>query len=332
MFTAALLPALIILLYFRERESYVTPAQAIWSAFVIGALMAFPVLAVAGFVVKPFIAPETLHLKSLATAFLQAAIPEECFKLLAVTLVFGKHPDLRHPHQILVVSVAVATGFAAFENMFYLDEAKNWSLTAMFRSVTAVPGHAFTGAIMGAGLAAARGSSRRLFYAAALIVPILLHGLYDYFIFLKDGADLDKQPSMLALGAVAVACFAIIVLSEGLLALRVSNRLLNVRPPPQEPFDAGRLIRAWSARPRLRGAFWMAMALVLISAGALLMIGSVVFGIMPWVISFERTEIKETALAVLPTAVVFGLFGLFHGTMFFAMAKQLLRRVRLAQT
>ena len=53
MMSVAILPALIMLLYFWDRGGFRTRAESVWSAVGIGALMAFPVLAVVTLGIEP---------------------------------------------------------------------------------------------------------------------------------------------------------------------------------------------------------------------------------------------------------------------------------------
>ena len=76
-------------------------------------------------------------------------------------------------------------GFSLWENIMYVT-AYGFT-TAIARAVTAIPGHACFGVFMGAFYGAAKGhevnrdlSASKGCRLLAVIVPVLLHGTYDY--------------------------------------------------------------------------------------------------------------------------------------------------------
>ena len=85
----------------------------------------------------------------------------------------------------VVYAVFVSLGFALWENIRYVFQ---YGLsTALLRAVTAVPGHACFGVFMGVWYAQARrlallgdGEGSRRALRLSLLVPLLLHGVYDY--------------------------------------------------------------------------------------------------------------------------------------------------------
>ena len=94
-------------------------------------------------------------------------------------------PDFNCRFDGVVYAVFVSLGFALWENIGYV--AYYGLTTALVRAVTAVPGHACFGVFMGAwyGMAKRRQGAGDYAGAAklrrtALIVPMLLHGFYDF--------------------------------------------------------------------------------------------------------------------------------------------------------
>ena len=88
------------------------------------------------------------------------------------------------------MSLFVALGFAFFENILYVLEGG--VATAFTRAITAVPGHAADGVFMGYFLGLAKlydlhgkEDLRKKNMALSIIVPMILHGIYDYLLFLK---------------------------------------------------------------------------------------------------------------------------------------------------
>ena len=83
---------------------------------------------------------------------------------------------------MITLSFAVALGFAAIENLSYLLAFGDWALLAASRALTAVPVHGLNGLAMGSFLAAAQlhPRNRHLWLTFALVVPVLLHAVYDF--------------------------------------------------------------------------------------------------------------------------------------------------------
>ncbi|MBR6233015.1 MAG: PrsW family intramembrane metalloprotease [Erysipelotrichaceae bacterium] len=85
----------------------------------------------------------------------------------------------------LVYAVFVSLGFALWENISYV---LHFGLANAFvRAFTAIPGHASFGVFMGVFYSAARlyanagyTDKSKMFETCAVVIPMLIHGLYDY--------------------------------------------------------------------------------------------------------------------------------------------------------
>ena len=133
-------------------------------------------------------------------AFFCVALVEEFLKLFFLKLITRKSRHFNYFFDGIVYAVFVSLGFALLENVLY---ATDYGMkTALLRAVTAIPGHASFGVLMGcwystwmvhqkaADLEAeyhrdGRIVSRRQFSPKtgkinALLVPVLAHGFYDY--------------------------------------------------------------------------------------------------------------------------------------------------------
>ena len=117
--------------------------------------------------------------------YVVVGLSEEGFKYLVLKKRTWRSPEFNCQFDGVVYAVSVSLGFALWENISYV--LRFGLITAMVRAVTAVPGHACFGVFMGVwyGLAkryeaagdTARASSARV---AAVLVPTLLHGTYDF--------------------------------------------------------------------------------------------------------------------------------------------------------
>ncbi|MEH6945092.1 PrsW family glutamic-type intramembrane protease, partial [Bacillus sp. JJ722] len=89
------------------------------------------------------------------------------------------------PYDGVVYGSAVSLGFATAENLLYL--VANGVEFAFGRAFLPVSSHALFGVIMGYYLGRGKFTEnrKRIFLLLALLVPFVLHGLYDY-ILLKE--------------------------------------------------------------------------------------------------------------------------------------------------
>jgi RsiW-degrading membrane proteinase PrsW (M82 family) len=111
-----------------------------------------------------------------------AAIPEELAKFAMLFVAVRRYGGDTDRHDMITLSFAVALGFAAIENIGYLLIPGDWHLVALSRAGLSVPMHGLDGLAMGACLTAAGLSRlhRPGWLAAALVIPILMHALFDF--------------------------------------------------------------------------------------------------------------------------------------------------------
>ena len=129
--------------------------------------------------------PEGSRPYDLILYFGIVALSEELFKYLLLRLRTWRSPDFNCLFDGVVYAVSVSLGFALWENISYVLQFGMG--VAFARALTAVPGHACFGVFMGAWYGAAKkrelagkpGHSARCRWMAVL-VPVLLHGSYDF--------------------------------------------------------------------------------------------------------------------------------------------------------
>ncbi|MDY7225683.1 PrsW family intramembrane metalloprotease [Hyalangium rubrum] len=182
---SAVVPSLLLFWYIRARDKNPEPHGMLLKTFLLGALICAPVIPLAiglesmgqGLAVGMWGA-------ALVQAFLGAAIPEELFKYLVLRgYVWRKH-HFDEPLDGVVYGATASLGFATLENILYVN--KYGLGTAVVRAISAVPGHAFTGVVMGAFVGRARFAppeQRLPLLLTGLGSAILLHGAYDAFLF-----------------------------------------------------------------------------------------------------------------------------------------------------
>ncbi len=273
---AAAVPGLLLLVYFNARQEYHLSAEIVWTSVLLGA--AASVLAVAvelpiEFVVGRIEEPIT---QGTVRAVLGTALPEELCKFLVIVWIALRHEDYERPVDALVLSVAVALGFATFENLLYLIQSDDWSRTATARAMTAVPSHVINAMLMGYFLGRAHLAPRRapLYRLLALAAATLNHGAYDLPLFLIDilnrAPGTPDEAELLRL----ILAFAAVIAIGSLLALAACYDLLY-----RDALDAAGRTPAYVIRrlpPGLRrfeAAFWLLV-------GAALAVGSVISAVM----------------------------------------------------
>ncbi len=119
------------------------------------------------------------------SAFVSSAGIEELVKFLFLYFLVWRNPNFNEPFDGMVYGVFISLGFALLENIIYVfhSELGGYS-TAMARAVFSVPGHGLFGAQMGYYFATAKFEGKKRYLWLALFVPYVLHGIYNYILFL----------------------------------------------------------------------------------------------------------------------------------------------------
>lgn len=120
-------------------------------------------------------------------SFLCVGLVEEGCKLYLLYLTSYNAKDFNYSFDMIVYGVYTALGFALFENVLYI--LGGGLATGIARAFTAVPAHASNGAFMGMMLSKAKcfevtnPVKALIFKIFALLIPAILHGIYDVFAF-----------------------------------------------------------------------------------------------------------------------------------------------------
>ena len=329
MAVSAVTPSLLILWFFHARDVYPEPARVLWATFGLGVLTipavlltVWPVVAVTGLdhIANPY-------LGGFANAFIEAAIPEELFKFLVLYLYASRHREFDEPMDGVVYGVAVALGFATLENVLYISGGGMG--VAILRALTAVPGHAFAGAIMGyyVGQAKFRPQQRGKLLTLALAVPIVLHGLYDFPLLTLKTMGEREPPISPGTGIVAalLITWLLALTVEAVWALRGASRLRR----EQLALERGRALAAAVAggqpppppKPSSKVKGWLMVVPGFLFAGAG---GLVVLGVS---LGLGLAETKREELApLIAVLVVVGVLPLALGALLFFFGIRTLNR------
>lgn len=139
-----------------------------------------------------FVLSEDTLLYRVVFNMIVVGLSEEGAKYLLLRRRTWQSPQFNCQFDGVVYAVFVSLGFALWENIDYV--IMYGLRTAMIRALTAVPGHACFGVFMGAWYGMARrwanrgdGEKSSLYLKLAVIVPAMLHGLYDLIADLQMG-------------------------------------------------------------------------------------------------------------------------------------------------
>lgn len=189
----SVLPAILIVIYFYMLDRYERePLRLIVLCFVFGAISTYPALKMEEFgILDLSITASANPLMTFTFAFLIVAFSEELMKFIFLRYYIFTKSDFNEPLDGIIYSVSISMGFAAMENILHIvvraEDFKEALEIGYSRSLTAVPAHAAFAMTMGyfAGLAKVQTQRESLLLLTGFALAVILHGLYDFFIFLE---------------------------------------------------------------------------------------------------------------------------------------------------
>ena len=179
-----ILPSLLIVAFFVKSDRFPEPTSEIIKVFFYGILLCIPAFYINTALDEIY--SNTNISKALIRSFLSAAPVEEVLKFTVLYSLVYKMKDFNELIVGIVYGVAVSLGFATLENMYYVYVLSEYFGTtsqglAILRSFSAIPAHAIFGATMGYFFMKYSFIQKQNNLAMCLIVPILLHGIYNFF-------------------------------------------------------------------------------------------------------------------------------------------------------
>lgn len=198
----ALLPAVLLTIYIYKKDRMERePVRLIVKLLALGAVSCFPAtvleLALSGAIEA--LGLTNPYLAAFLESFVVAALCEELVKRWFLRRATWNNAAFDYQFDAIVYAVSVSLGFAALENVLYVMQSG--FETGIVRAFTSVPGHAIFGVFMGyfyghAKLAEAQGraSEVREYLTLSLLVPLLLHGVYDFIAFSMEISELWVVP------------------------------------------------------------------------------------------------------------------------------------------
>ena len=179
-----ILPSLLIVTFFVKSDRFPEPTKQIVKIFFYGILICFPAYLLNTALIGVYANTEIYD--GLVSSFLSAAPIEEVLKFTVLYSLVYKMKDFNEPIDSIVYGVTVSLGFATLENIYYVYALSDYFNTssqslAILRSFSAIPAHGVFGAIMGYFFMKYSFVKKQNNLALCMIVPILLHGSYNFF-------------------------------------------------------------------------------------------------------------------------------------------------------
>lgn len=194
----AVIPVIVICTYIYLKDRNKEPWSLLIKLFVLGISSCFLVLMISRvlFEIFPFMNKDTAYMtffEVMAYAFIGVAFIEELCKWLMVYIGSYTNKAYDELYDGIVYSVYVSLGFAFLENLLYVF--KNQSIVVgISRGLLAVPGHACDAVFMGyylslAKVYASQGNKalEKKNLVLSVLVPTILHGIYDFCLFANIG-------------------------------------------------------------------------------------------------------------------------------------------------
>lgn len=178
--TVSIAPGIFLVYRYFSKDVYKKELWAVvWKSFLWGAATLIP----AGLLEISIPIPEKDKLLGmLLENFLVIALIEELCKFLVIRFYSYRNEHFDEMMDGIVYGVAAASGFATFENIFYVTE--HGLAVGLMRAVLSVPSHVFSGAILGYWLAKSKFQGVSAGYAILIsfTIVVMAHGFFDFVI------------------------------------------------------------------------------------------------------------------------------------------------------
>ncbi len=180
----AIIPVIAILLFIYFRDKYEKePLGLLILTVFAGVLAAIPVIILNDYLGKYSLFLLAKRDSTFFNAFYSAALIEEFCKWSFFMLLIWWNKNFNERFDGIVYAAFVSLGFAGIENILYVSS--HGSGVGILRAFTALPAHAIFGVFMGyyLGLAKFANSGKRAYLLIlSLLIPIIIHGIYNYIL------------------------------------------------------------------------------------------------------------------------------------------------------
>ncbi len=186
-----ILPVIILAFYVYHKDKNKEPVGMLLKAFMYGVATVPVVLLIHGFF-SLFGIYQLVSALPFTRAFLSAALVEEGTKFFFLYRLVWNNKEFDERFDGIVYATFVSLGFACIENLMYIFKYVPVDMaltTGISRGIFAVPAHFLFAVVMGYYFGLARfstGSKQVMYLALSLIMAILFHGCYDYFLMAAE--------------------------------------------------------------------------------------------------------------------------------------------------
>lgn len=185
---AAIVPAIILLIHVMRKDKLEKESPFFILTLVVwGILSTFAAMILerlGSFILSFFFTSQTV-LYNVIMYYVVVAMSEEGSKYYLLRKKTWNSPEFNCQYDAVVYAVAVSMGFALWENLIYVF--RYGISTAIVRALTAVPGHASFGVIMGVWYGLERRYNywgnwpkKKVSQILAFLLPVFMHGTYDF--------------------------------------------------------------------------------------------------------------------------------------------------------
>lgn len=217
----SILPGILLSWYIYWRDKHEPePKHYMVAAFVLGMAATYPAIKMEEFGMHELgIFVSESWLMTFAFAFWVIAFSEELVKFLFLRYVFYPRKEFDEPMDGIVYAVMIGMGFATLENVLYVSLRGGGFDVAILRMFTAIPAHGAFAVWMGyfVGMAKFSNYSRTKLLLIGLGLAILIHGIYDFFLFQKNA------PALVVVTFITLGVS--VLMSKRLIALHVAQSL-----------------------------------------------------------------------------------------------------------
>ena len=195
-YLATILPPILIGIVIWKSDKFPEPGKFLLASFLLGVSIYLP-LDFLIFLTEDHLAPLIgLDIKNEPYTpgefsflmFFRAAFLEEGLKFALLLFFCVRLSDLNEPMDAVVYGAAIGLGFAAMENIGYvnIDPETAWTMTVVKQRYYPLIMHLGFGVVMGwllsLNLFEERSQfKRRLMLILALLVPVIFHGVYNFY-------------------------------------------------------------------------------------------------------------------------------------------------------
>ncbi len=188
LFIIAVLPVIILGYFIYKKDKNKEPLRLLTKLFLSGILSCLIVFLLG--IIFPIFRINTIRFNYIQTFFynlIYVALIEESLKWIMLYLVSYKSKEFDELYDMIVYAVFVSLGFAFFENLLYV--IPEGIKVGILRGFLAIPGHVSDAIFMGhyLGLSKLYLNNKNYKYykknfILSLIIPILLHAVYDFLL------------------------------------------------------------------------------------------------------------------------------------------------------